>query len=442
MKRVERLRREIEAMERLASTGAPVPEVVEKDLGVSKNPWYVMPWYERGSLESVVTASRDEVSTRSRLQLADEIASALSQIHEQGYAHRDVKPANILMAEDRVLIADFGLCISEEDTRLTTTYEAVGPWRFMAPEIEEGFCEGQLYPADFYSWAKLTWSLLAGHYPPIRERQLDSKKRLEIVLNDDRLSGLHQLFEQLLKEDAGLRLDSWDVVREDLALTIAKFDHVVPKADKSAGLKEILPAVRRLAVREGASGRVAEEELRRNRRNQAKVLEEYMNVELRSMLDAEFAEFNDAAEGLALVVVSAGLHNLSAIIKHTDYQPIEGLDEFSTLDSSRALIILRWDSVDGLDTNLQIMLHTLVEDRFVRFLRVSLLEQADSMPFRFNAVPDANLISDPLIIGPASTEAAARAFAREAGDFARDCIDRWVRLMNRGEDPYAAAQWE
>ncbi|MFG3551465.1 serine/threonine-protein kinase [Streptomyces sp. NPDC047725] len=71
-----------------------------------------------------------------RLGLA--LAEALQAIHGCGLVHRDLKPGNIIMADDGPRVIDFGIARAVEGTRLTMTGLAVGTPGFLAPEQAEG----------------------------------------------------------------------------------------------------------------------------------------------------------------------------------------------------------------------------------------------------------------------------------------------------------------
>lgn len=67
------------------------------------------------------------------------MAEALQAIHACGLVHRDLKPGNIIMAEDGPRVLDFGIARAVESTRLTMTGAAFGTPGFLAPEQALGY---------------------------------------------------------------------------------------------------------------------------------------------------------------------------------------------------------------------------------------------------------------------------------------------------------------
>src|SRR5687767_1045728 len=129
--------------------------------------YYVMPFVDGESL-------RDRLDREGQLPVADavriacDIASALDYAHRHGFVHRDVKPANILLHENRALVADFGIARvlegSDGDLRLTETGMSVGTPQYMSPEqaMGEKHVTGR---TDIFALGSMLYEMLAGEPP-------------------------------------------------------------------------------------------------------------------------------------------------------------------------------------------------------------------------------------------------------------------------------------
>jgi serine/threonine protein kinase len=101
-----------------------------------------------------------------------EVASALAAAHKIGILHRDVRPDNILRADEsgRHYLCDFGLSgvletgADTQESRLTRTGEILGSPAYISPEQLEG--ETLTDRSDIYSLGILAHQLLTGHPPP------------------------------------------------------------------------------------------------------------------------------------------------------------------------------------------------------------------------------------------------------------------------------------
>jgi eukaryotic-like serine/threonine-protein kinase len=99
------------------------------------------------------------------LEILRPVASALDYAHEHGVVHRDVKPANILIAEDRrVKLVDLGTATAGHLTQITAENEIIGTLAYIAPERLAGESVGEP-PADVYSLAVLAFEALTGRKP-------------------------------------------------------------------------------------------------------------------------------------------------------------------------------------------------------------------------------------------------------------------------------------
>ncbi len=87
---------------------------------------------------------------------------ALQYVHEQQIVHRDVKPQNLILGEQGVVLVDFGIArLMDEDEQQGTV--GIGTPRFMAPEVLAG---GSVSPrTDVFGVAATLWTLIAGRAP-------------------------------------------------------------------------------------------------------------------------------------------------------------------------------------------------------------------------------------------------------------------------------------
>ncbi|MFD7002098.1 serine/threonine-protein kinase [Streptomyces mirabilis] len=130
----DRFRKEVEAARTVG--GFHTAAVVDAD------PDAPQPWMASAYIEGPTLA--DEVARRGPLDearlwaLAAALAEALEAIHSCGLVHRDLKPGNIVLAEDGPRVLDFGIARAVEGTRLTNTGAAIGTPGFIAPEQAQG----------------------------------------------------------------------------------------------------------------------------------------------------------------------------------------------------------------------------------------------------------------------------------------------------------------
>jgi hypothetical protein len=98
------------------------------------------------------------------VKIVEQIASALNAAHRIGLVHRDVKPSNILVAEDDFsYLIDFGIARAAGETKLTATGNVVGTWPYMAPER---FTTGQTDTrSDIYALTCVLYESLTSSRP-------------------------------------------------------------------------------------------------------------------------------------------------------------------------------------------------------------------------------------------------------------------------------------
>ncbi len=128
--------------------------------------YYVMPYVEGESLRDRLNRET-QLPLQDALQIAADVADALSYAHSQGVVHRDIKPENILFAAGHAIVADFGIARAVTEAggeNLTATGLAVGTPAYMSPEQASGV-ETVDARADIYALGCVLYETLAGETP-------------------------------------------------------------------------------------------------------------------------------------------------------------------------------------------------------------------------------------------------------------------------------------
>ncbi|MCW2598205.1 MAG: hypothetical protein JWM02_34 [Frankiales bacterium] len=160
---VRRFTREAQASAKLST-----PEVVAiHDQGTDRETGlaYLVMEHVRGINLRQLLLERGVLSPARAVSLVEPVLRALAAAHTAGLVHRDVKPENVLLADDgRVKVADFGLARAVETSNLTqTTGLLIGTVAYLAPEqVESGTADAR---TDVYAAGVLLWELLTGTPP-------------------------------------------------------------------------------------------------------------------------------------------------------------------------------------------------------------------------------------------------------------------------------------
>ncbi|NUP47156.1 MAG: protein kinase [Catenulispora sp.] len=130
----DRFRREVAAARAVSGFyTAPVVDAAPD----ADPPWLATAYVTGPTLEKAV-AEGGPLPARGVRRLAAGLAEALTSIHSAGVIHRDVKPTNVLLADDGPRLIDFGISRAADDLSLTHTGTVIGSAGFMSPEQAEG----------------------------------------------------------------------------------------------------------------------------------------------------------------------------------------------------------------------------------------------------------------------------------------------------------------
>jgi eukaryotic-like serine/threonine-protein kinase len=147
------------------------------------NLFYVMPLVEGESLRDRLDREK-QLPVDTALQIAREIADALSYAHTRGVIHRDIKPENILLESGHAVVADFGIAKAVRAAggeSLTQTGMSLGTPAYMSPEQAAGEqdLDGR---SDLYALACVLYEMLAGQ-PPFTGATAEALVRQHMVVD-------------------------------------------------------------------------------------------------------------------------------------------------------------------------------------------------------------------------------------------------------------------
>jgi eukaryotic-like serine/threonine-protein kinase len=149
------------------------PNVVSVyDQGSDGHHLYLAMEYVRGRTLRHLLTERGKLSPRESLDIIESVLAGLAAAHQAGIVHRDVKPENVLLAEDgRVKVADFGLARSMTGTsNHTKTGVLMGTVAYLAPEqVTDSASDAR---CDVYAAGVMLFELLTGQQPHTGESAL------------------------------------------------------------------------------------------------------------------------------------------------------------------------------------------------------------------------------------------------------------------------------
>lgn len=157
---IERFRSEACSAARLSH-----PNIVRAyDVGEDGDVSYIVNEYIHGDTLKKAIKEKAPFDSRSTINVAIQIASALSQAHKAHIVHRDIKPQNILVGTDGVVkVTDFGIARAATASTMTTTANAAGSVHYFSPEQARGGYVDE--KSDIYSLGISMFEMITGVLP-------------------------------------------------------------------------------------------------------------------------------------------------------------------------------------------------------------------------------------------------------------------------------------
>jgi serine/threonine protein kinase/beta-lactam-binding protein with PASTA domain len=120
--------------------------------------------YVQGRTLRDLLRERTRLTPGEALSVLEPVLAALSAAHAAGLVHRDVKPENVLLADDgRVKVADFGLARAAANLEATSATTLIGTVAYLSPEqVIRGIADER---SDVYSAGVVLFEMLTGRPP-------------------------------------------------------------------------------------------------------------------------------------------------------------------------------------------------------------------------------------------------------------------------------------
>ncbi|MEV0588876.1 serine/threonine-protein kinase [Nonomuraea sp. NPDC050310] len=187
-----------------------VYDVVTED----DRPWIVMELLQARSLEQLIQ-DNGPLPPRFAAEMGRQILGALRAVHGKGILHRDVKPSNVLVTEQRAVLTDFGLAAFEGEISITQAGMVLGSAGYIAPERVLG---AKASPAaDLWSLGATLYTAVEGH--GLHGRRTAAAALAALTSGEQipmpKAGPLAPVLEALLRIDPETRIDS---VRASLML--------------------------------------------------------------------------------------------------------------------------------------------------------------------------------------------------------------------------------
>jgi eukaryotic-like serine/threonine-protein kinase len=160
---VFRFRREALSAARLQHPN--IVQVFDSGQDPSTERHYIVMEYVDGPSAADMLRERKELDIDETVRLVRDACHGLDYAHRAGVVHRDVKPGNLLFAEEMgtTKLADFGIAKAAEQTRITQVGSVLGTAAYLSPEQARGEEAGPA--SDIYSLGVCAYQFLTGRLP-------------------------------------------------------------------------------------------------------------------------------------------------------------------------------------------------------------------------------------------------------------------------------------
>lgn len=151
--------------ESMASASLSHPNIVGiYDVGEEDGIYYIVMEYIHGQTLKEYIKEKGKIEPMEAINIAKQISYGLEHAHKNGVVHRDIKPQNIMITDDKIIkVADFGIARASSAMTMTNTGKVMGSVHYFSPEqARGGFSD---HRTDIYSLGVVMYEMIAGRLP-------------------------------------------------------------------------------------------------------------------------------------------------------------------------------------------------------------------------------------------------------------------------------------
>ena len=183
--------------------------------------YMAMEFLEGKTLRDIIRENK-VLTVEKTIKFIAPLANALSYLHKNNLVHRDIKTANVIIAKNKPVLADFGIVFVRGEERLSEVGSVVGTPEYMSPEQAIGKTEVD-HRADIYSLGIMIYECLTGSVPfhstnPLTtvHNLLNERPKEPKTPNKNIPMWLNALILDCLVKDPDNRIQSCDIVEDAL----------------------------------------------------------------------------------------------------------------------------------------------------------------------------------------------------------------------------------
>jgi serine/threonine-protein kinase len=151
--------------ESLAAASLSHPNIVSVyDVGEQDGIYFIVMEYIQGQTLKEYIRKNIKMNYNEALNIVYQICLALEHAHKNGIVHRDIKPHNILITDDKIIkVTDFGIARASSSVTMTNTNNVMGSVHYFSPEQARGGYSD--HRTDIYSLGVVMYEMLTGSLP-------------------------------------------------------------------------------------------------------------------------------------------------------------------------------------------------------------------------------------------------------------------------------------